>query len=252
MSPDSNLHLYESREVVSHYATQSDLQPSETYLFQRYITQGMAILDMGVGGGRTTAYLASVAGAYIGADYSKPMIDAVGQRYPDLEFCLCDATNMSQFEDGIFDAVVFSFNGIDYIPTDGDRAVCLAETARVLKPGGIFIFSSHNACMLGQWPDLADAKLHQLIWRSIRSAWKSVGIARRILTSGVFKAGEGYVHDPVHGGLRTYVSTPETIAPSLERVGMEILEAIGGPCPKVKASILTPWYYYACRKTLAT
>jgi ubiquinone/menaquinone biosynthesis C-methylase UbiE len=247
---DGNREKYESDDVVSLYERRSDLQPCEKHLFSRYIRPGMAILDMGVGGGRTTPYLAKAAGRYVGADYSEGMIEACQRRFPDQEFQHCDATDMAAFDDEEFDAVVFSFNGIDVIRTDDGRARCLSETARVLKPGGIFIFSSHNAKLLGVWPLLADARGHQIPWRVVRSVFKSAVLAARNLGSGPFSDGVGYVRDPEHGGMDYYVSTPETMAPQL--AGFETLEVVGGHFPHVQARYLTPWYYYACRKQAAS
>lgn len=247
MSTDGNLEKYNAPEVVAYYARLTGLQPCEEYLFARYLTPGMAILDMGVGGGRTTPYLSCQAGRYVGADYSKAMVDTCRRMWPDLEFHHCDATDMTQFVEGEFDAVVFSFNGIDVIGSDEDRARCLAETARVLKPGGIFIFSSHNARVVGIWPKLKGARGHQILWRILRSLVKSPSIAMRMMGSGAYTTGEGYVRDPVHGGMRHYVSTPETIAPQLAQAGLTILEAVGGHFPEVRAHALTPWHYYVCR-----
>jgi SAM-dependent methyltransferase len=39
--------------------------------------------------------------------------------------------------------VNFSFNGIDYVNLEGRQKI-FAEISRVLKPGGIFFFSTHN------------------------------------------------------------------------------------------------------------
>ena len=245
---DHNLERYVSEDVVSYYEKQSDLQPCEAYLFGRYLKPGLSVLDIGVGGGRTTTYLAKGAARYVGADYSDGMVEACRRRFPALDFRLCDATDMAQFTDGEFDVVVFSFNGIDYIPTDEGRTRCLAETARVLKLGGIFIFSSHNARTLGLWPLLTDAKPLQIVWRSLRAAWKSAVIARHMLASGVYRAGEGYILDPVHGGLKTYVSTPAIIRSQIEAAGLTLAEAVGGHYPVVTSGALSPWYYYVCKK----
>lgn len=249
MKADVNLRTYESSEVVAFYETQSQLQSCEEYLFAKFVPRGAVILDMGVGGGRTTGYLAPHASRYVGADYSQSMVDACARRFPGLEFRLCDATDMSQFADGTFDVLVFSFNGIDYIDDDGARARCLSEVARVLKPAGVFIFSSHNARQLVLWPTLAGAKPHQVAWRVLRSVGKSLAIALRTLRSGTFSRGEGYVIDPVHGGIHTYVSTPATVQPQVARAGLKLLEVVRGPEPTLPADFTTSWHYYACAKT---
>jgi hypothetical protein len=42
---DRNLQRYETKEAVSYYEKQSDLQACETFLFGRYLKPGRAILD---------------------------------------------------------------------------------------------------------------------------------------------------------------------------------------------------------------
>lgn len=246
--PGKNLSKYESNEVVSYYVRQLQLQPAEAWLFERHLRPGLAILDIGVGGGRTTPYLASGARRYVGADYSQPMVESCRARFPALEFRHCDATNMAQFADGEFEAVVFSFNGIDVISSDESRRRCLQETARVLQPGGIFIFSSHNAKLLGVVPNLAGARLHQMLWRSVRAIGKTALLIWRALRRSAFSAGEGYICDPVHGGMVHYVSTPQTMEPQLSRAGFEVVERVAGPSPQLHSAWFTPWHYYACRK----
>ncbi len=247
-SRPGNLERYSQVDVVAHYASAEGLQPCERLIFDRHLTPGGAILDLGVGGGRTTPHLASAAGRYVGADYSTAMVEICKLRWPQLDFRWCDATDMSQFGPAEFDVVVFSFNGIDYIDHDDARRRCLSEVARILKSGGVFIFSSHNARQLGIWPQLEGARLHQQLWRSVRAVGKSLSIALRRITSGAFGRGEGYVMDPVHGGLRTFVSTPHTVRLDLARAGLELLETVHGDYPAVQSAYFAPWYYYVCRK----
>ena len=248
MCVDTNLENSNDEKVIAYYAKKTELQSCELQLFERHLKRGMAILDLGVGGGRTTPYLSSIAGDYVGADYSEGMVAVCRKRFPNLEFRHCDATDMRQFTDDEFDAVVFSFNGIDYIRSDEARARCLSETARVLRPGGIFIVSSHNARALGVWPSFLGARGLRVPWRIIRCVFKSARLAARNLSSGVYRAGEGYVYDPIHGGIHSYMSTPATMAPQLVRAGFEIVDNVSGSYPNVHISALTPWYYYACRK----
>jgi ubiquinone/menaquinone biosynthesis C-methylase UbiE len=108
--------------------------------------EGGRILDIGVGGGRTTAGLTSISTNYVGIDYSSEMIRICKNAFPQLDLRVCDARDLSVFSDEEFDFVFFSFNGIDLVSHD-DRLRILAEVLRVLKPAGIFAFSSHN---LGQ------------------------------------------------------------------------------------------------------
>jgi SAM-dependent methyltransferase len=249
MQNEENLEKYESRAVVWFYEMQTELQPCEAYLFDKYLHKDLEILDMGVGGGRTTPFLSRKARRYIGADYSHAMVTSCRNRFLGLEFRHCDATDMSQFDDCSFDVVVFSFNGIDVISTDDGRHRCLYEVARVLRSGGYFIFSSHNAKILGAWPMLKGAKVHQKIWRIFRSVAKSAELCFKAARGSTFKTGEGYILDPVHGGMNHYVSTPNSLQPQLNKYGFTILEYVSGHYPQVTSQYLTPWYYYACQKT---
>ena len=114
-------------------------------LFETYIPPGSAILDLGVGGGRTTSYLANRASRYVGVDYAAAMVKACQAKFPDLEFVVADAANLSIFPDASFDVVVFAFNGIDYVLPEQSRRSCFEHIRRVLKAKGVLIFSSHNA-----------------------------------------------------------------------------------------------------------
>lgn len=248
MPTDANLQKYQSEPVVAYYLGLTGLQPAEEHVFRNWLEECGAILDLGVGGGRTTPVLSALARHYVGADYSVAMVAACRQQWPDLNFVHCDATAMPCFEDKTFDAVVFSFNGIDVIRSDEGRASCLAEIARVLKPGGIFIFSSHNARVLGHWPQLSGASGYRIPWRIVRSIFKTVQLSFRTLTSRAFWTREGYIHDPVHGGMDHYVSTPHTIQPQVEAAGFSVLEVVNGHFPVVNSPSLAPWFYYACKR----
>jgi SAM-dependent methyltransferase len=250
MPSDTNLKTYSDPVVVAAFAKMERLQPCEEIIFQRWIRPGATVLELGVGGGRTAGPLAKTSGHYIGIDYSQAMVEACRARYPQLEFRHGDATDLSQFQDGLFDAAVFSFNGIDCIRDDEGRAKCLSEVARVLKPGGVLVASSHNARAIGVWPQLKTARGAQIPWRIIYSLYASARLAARSLSNAAFWKGSGYVLDPVHGGLVIYLSTPRTFASQVESAGLEVVDLVGGHYPDVQALWLTPWYYYACRKSL--
>src|SRR5437667_1317446 len=73
------------------------------------------------------------------------MIEACKRRFPERadSFRVCDARSMSMLPNDYFDFVLFSFNGIDYVPV-ADRKTILTEVARVARNGAHFLFSTHN------------------------------------------------------------------------------------------------------------
>jgi SAM-dependent methyltransferase len=104
---------------------------------------GRDVLDLGIGAGRTTRILAPLARRYVGTDYSPPMIAHVRATLPDIDARLCDMRDLSPFADASFDFVMASCNLLDAVSHD-DRLAVFAEVRRVLRPGGTFVFSSHN------------------------------------------------------------------------------------------------------------
>ena len=145
----SNKNTYNEIDVVELYARETHLyRPEETILnFLIGSLLDMKMLDMGVGGGRTTLHFAKLVKEYVGIDYSEKMIIKCKKRfsgYPNnISFKVCDARSMEMFEDNTFDFILFSFNGIDYI-SHNDRLKALREIQRVGKHGGYFCFSTHN------------------------------------------------------------------------------------------------------------
>ena len=145
MREDPNRRHYEGRFVAAEYARRSGLKPAEEAIFRRYENEirGARVLDLGVGGGRTTSYLADLASDYVGLDYSPLMIERCRRRFPAVRFEFGDARDLSRFGDGSFDLVLFSFNGIDAVGHE-DRLRILREVRCTLKDRGLFVFSSHN------------------------------------------------------------------------------------------------------------
>src|SRR5215470_12960135 len=72
----AHLKVYNTPEIVARYAAMDSVSACEQALFDSYLRQGMAILDLGVGAGRTTPHLSAIASRYVGIDYSEEMIRA--------------------------------------------------------------------------------------------------------------------------------------------------------------------------------
>lgn len=102
-----------------------------------------AILDLGVGAGRTVPALRAISGEYTGLDYTPGMVAECRAKFPGDRFVEGDARDLSRFPDGSFFMVFFSCAGISMVDHEGRLAV-LREVRRVLAPGGCFIFSTGN------------------------------------------------------------------------------------------------------------
>lgn len=105
---------------------------------------GLRVLDLGCGEGYFARHLRSRgAGHVIGMDQSAAMIELGQKQEADnplgIEYFEGCATDLSRFADASFDMTiaVFLFN---YLTVDRTRR-CMEEVARVVKPGGRFLFA---------------------------------------------------------------------------------------------------------------
>ena len=272
-SHNTNLKVYRASEVVTYYADLNYLTAAEQSLFDTHLKRGTVLLDLGVGGGRTTPYLSAIASKYIGIDYSEEMIRVCRTKFPTLQFEVRDAVDLSLFANESLDAIVFSFNGIDYLLPSEKRERCLHECYRVLKPGGTFVFSCHNprSLVVGwnwDWNSLrmkaqrivgdrgklifgvtlaglSCAKFGISVWRA---GIQSLPRAVRRLTTKTYWRGEGYQFDPSHGGLGTHQATPGQVIRELGEFQFKFLEMLSEDHPHKAKNWRTRWYYYAFSK----
>ena len=104
---------------------------------------GRDVLDLGVGTGRSSIYLAPLAQRYEAIDYSPQMVAAMHAAMPALSVRLGDMRDLVDFPDASFDFVFGPNNVIDAVGSEG-RQRTVGEVARVLRHKGMFMFSSHN------------------------------------------------------------------------------------------------------------
>lgn len=257
---DSNQKTYTSPLVVQHYAQLKMLQPAEETILDLFRDRWstLKMLDMGVGGGRTTQHFAKRVAAYVGIDYSADMIAVCQQRFatvsPVPKFAVCDARDLSQFPDNTFDFILFSFNGIDYI-SHSDRLKVFEEIRRVGKPGGYLFFSTHNLQGLEREFDI---KKH-LGWNPITTyvnliMWFFLRMINYSLTLNQLRATtHAIVRDESHNfRLKTYYIRPQAQIEQLRpyfsdikvfswKTGLELAS---------ETDLLTNcdmWLYYLCK-----
>jgi SAM-dependent methyltransferase len=140
-----NRRVYYTKGVERSYARAELLTRAEAMALLKYQAAfaGRDVLDIGVGTGRTTAYIAPLARHYEGIDYSPVMIEYFRRAQPEVAAQLGDMRDLSMFERGSFDLVFASNCVIDAVSHE-DRLRTLSEVWRVLRPEGLLIFSSHN------------------------------------------------------------------------------------------------------------
>ena len=140
-----NRRTFNRVDVVEYFDSLNELFEPEKAIFRRLAPtlQDARVLDLGIGGGRTTKYLLETCADYTGVDYVPEFVEKARQKYPTAKLSLGDARDLSEFSDESFDFVLFSYNGLDCI-SPKDRLRALKEMHRVLTKGGHLMFSSHN------------------------------------------------------------------------------------------------------------
>ena len=226
---EANRTTYDSLNRVDAYAHLIDLlRPEQTILdLLRNKPPLGKMLDIGVGGGRTTKYFAKLTEEYVGIDYSENMIKVCSEKfrkYPKISFSTADARNLSSFRDNYFDLVLFSHGGLDAVEHE-DRIRILHEIWRVAKRGGYFSFSTSNLDAMSQFCRIKLSKhpkvlainlIKLLLIRQLNpQMWKYVRGKRKDLNHTMFITGAD------NWGLKTYCITPEAQVAQLKDSGFE-------------------------------
>ncbi len=153
---------YEDPRIVSRY-TDLGLWGAEEILVLEHMPDDAKVLDIGCGGGRTAIALAELGLDVYGIDISNAMVTLARQQASwaevDGEFQVMDVMHM-EFPADVFDVAFYSYNGIELLPGKAGKERAVQEIWRVLKPGGVFIFSTHSIFALN---GLAPARLKTFV-----------------------------------------------------------------------------------------
>src|SRR4051794_445091 len=143
---DRGTEFWAKTDLVHAYAG-GELRPVEATLLERHRDAlSGRVLELGVGGGRVTRHLCTIATDVHGVDVSAAMVEHARAACPSATIVQRDLRDLSVYDDESFDALVAAFNVLDILDHD-DRRLALAGFARVLAPGGLLIMSSHNRAL---------------------------------------------------------------------------------------------------------
>lgn len=253
---DTNRENWADKRIARLYSHAEGLQKPEQAILQRLADaiRDRRIIDLGVGGGRTTPHLLAYSRDYVGLDYSPAMVASCRDRFPDVEFQEADARDLSRFAEASTDLVFFSFNGIDCIDHSG-RLLVFSEALRVLRPGGWFVFSSHNrnAPVPNPW-DLSRIRLSAnplrlavRIARLISGALRHLRLKRRETHTETYE-----IRNDLSNNYRQflYYITVRDQIDQLHRAGFVDIQAVN-----LEGEVISPdadergmWIYYRAQK----
>ncbi len=242
---------YESPDIVNMYSRQVTLQAPEKTILKLLKDElpRMSMLDIGVGGGRTTQYFARLVRKYIGTDYSANMISVCRQKFPDIDFKIADARNLYTFRDALFDFTLFSYNGIDSMNNE-DRKKSLSEIDRVTRNEGYICFSTHN---LNSVPELLKFQFSGSINAILYEPRRLYRLRR--LNKGIIKIAKNEPHlilnDGSHGfRLLTYYVNPNVQVEQLNELGFKSVQVFGLDGREILhrdlRSVKDGWLYFLC------
>lgn len=108
---------------------------------------GRRVLEIGAGAGQCSRWVAAAGGRVVATDLSAGMVrqglalnrrtDATGAT-TSVPFAQCDAVRLP-FAEASFDTVFTAYGAVPFV---ADSARLMREVARVLRPGGRFVFST--------------------------------------------------------------------------------------------------------------
>lgn len=132
---------YEPERIEFDRSLALDHASTDLKRYQRalgYLSPTDRVLDIACGEGFGCDLVAARCAEVVGADYDAELVESVARvEHPaNVSFAVEDITAMG-FPDGSFDAVI-SMETVEHV----DEDLFVAETARVLRPGGLLIVST--------------------------------------------------------------------------------------------------------------
>jgi SAM-dependent methyltransferase len=248
---DINKSAYGSADVVDWYEDLDFIIKPEAAILRKItpVIKDKKLLDIGIGAGRTTKFLLEISSNYTGIDYMPRFAELAQRKFPAAKILCCDARDLRVFGNAEFAFAQFSSNGIDYMIHE-DRLRVLREIHRVLKPGGLFMFSTHNRDQkyFDKFP-WQEGKFDLGHLKSCLYTFLHLPKHYRMKKHEIRTDHYAIINDTAHGFslLTYYISLSEQVKQLAEAgfVEVEAYDMEGNPTGEDRNS---PWIYYLARR----
>jgi SAM-dependent methyltransferase len=249
-----NRAVYHSTGVQLFYLSKSLLAVEKACLakYQAHV-QGHDVLDIGVGAGRTSRHLAPIARRYEAIDYSPVMVSYVKNKLPEISVRQADFRDLRMFEDHSFDFILATGNVIDSL-SHQDRLRALCEVRRLLRPGGLMAFSTHNL----RYKRALSGPRVRWSWNPFRLSSSAAQFVlgwrhhRRVGPLRITTPEYALLNDPGHfyACLHYYVARP-TVSSQLTATDMRLLDVFNGTgqtLTEAEDDSDDPWLFYVAQR----
>lgn len=124
------------------------LLQADVQFCERHFSRPGRLIDLGCGTGRLLMHFARKGFDCLGVDLSEAMLavaaEKVRQEQLNVRLLKANVVELLDVPDGAFDYAACLFSTLGMVRGEENRRKVLAQVARVLKPGGVFVLHVHN------------------------------------------------------------------------------------------------------------
>lgn len=136
---------WNSTDITNWYKTRDHIQGGEEKILkilQQTLSKKDSMLDIGIGGGRTTIHFSNLFQNYLGIDIADNYLTFLRKKFP---LCKFHIENILTFNtEDIYNFILFSHNGIDCLHNINDYLKVIRKMYDLCSKDGYIAFSSHN------------------------------------------------------------------------------------------------------------